>query len=91
MKASQSRGSKIALTLQVVAFLKEEEEGNPAQINVTSLGKTYEGRDILLTKVSKSGSSGDKPIIYINCNVHAREWITAAVCNWMIRHVIQSF
>jgi len=75
---------------EVVTFLKEEEEGNPAQINVTSLGKTYEGRDILLTKVSKSGSSGDKPIIYVNCAIHAREWITTAVCNWMIRQLTSS-
>ena len=73
---------------KVEGFLKSEQETNPSQINVTSLGKTYEGRDILLTKVSKSGSSGDKPIIYVNCAIHAREWITTAVCNWMIRQVI---
>ena len=74
-----------------MTFLKEEEEKNPSQINVTSLGKTHEGRDILLAKVSKSGAFGDNPVVYINCATHAREWISTAVCTWMIRQVYQSF
>jgi len=72
---------------EVVTFLKEEEEKNPSQINVTSLGKTHEGRDILLAKVSKSGAFGDNPVVYINCATHAREWISTAVCTWMIRQL----
>ena len=72
---------------KVVNFLQKEAERSPSQINVTSLGQTYEGRDIYLAKVSKSGSPSDKPVIYVNCAIHAREWITTAVCVWMIRQV----
>jgi len=72
---------------EVVNFLQKEAERSPSQINVTSLGQTYEGRDIYLAKVSKSGSPSDKPVIYVNCAIHAREWITTAVCVWMIRQL----
>ena len=29
----------------------------------------------------------DKPVIYINCGIHAREWVSISTCLWMINEV----
>eukprot|EP00004_Rigifila_ramosa_P006325 TRINITY_DN1702_c0_g1_i1.p1 TRINITY_DN1702_c0_g1~~TRINITY_DN1702_c0_g1_i1.p1 ORF type:complete len:425 (-),score=118.92 TRINITY_DN1702_c0_g1_i1:44-1285(-) len=42
-----------------------------------SVGKTHEGRDIFSVSVTSSVGA-NKPQIYIQANIHAREWITNA-------------
>lgn len=85
------------------------------------MGKSYEGRDLFLVKISnttldhgeshshprrrtirelenefqenkidlsiKKGESPQKPVIYINCGIHAREWVAITSCLWMINEV----
>jgi len=73
---------------EVAEFVRAESEMKPTQVNVTSLGKTFEDRDILLVKVGrKLGESSAKPVVYVNCAIHAREWISTSVCVWMIRQL----
>jgi len=54
--------------------------------SITSLGKSYEGRDLLAIKI-KTGS-GKKPLFFFNCGIHAREWISPATCMYMIRQIL---
>ena len=36
---------------------------------------------------STDANSKMKPVIYINCGIHAREWISISSCLWMISEV----
>jgi hypothetical protein len=38
------------------------------------VGQTHESRNISLVAISRNASE-EKPIIFINCGIHAREWI----------------
>jgi hypothetical protein len=49
-------------------------------------GSSQEGRDIVQTIIS-SDLSANKPVLFFECNMHAREWITAATCIWIIDQV----
>ncbi|XP_076350462.1 carboxypeptidase B-like isoform X2 [Tachypleus tridentatus] len=40
-----------------------------------SIGKSYEGRDLMVIKIS-GGTLKDKPIVWIDSGIHAREWIS---------------
>jgi carboxypeptidase A len=52
-----------------------------------SIGKSYEGRDIKALKISyKAGNPG----IFVESNIHAREWVTSASSTWMINELITS-
>lgn len=51
-----------------------------------SLGKSLQNRDQLAIKI-KSGS-GNKPLFFFNCGIHAREWISPATCMYMIRQML---
>ena len=42
--------------------------------------KTAEGRDLVQVTIG-NGQSG-KEVIFFDCNIHAREWISAATCIW---------
>jgi len=33
----------------------------------------------------------EKPVIYINCGIHAREWVTVSTCLWFIDQVYSYF
>ena len=53
-----------------------------------SIGKSFEGRDIKLLKISKSGET--KPAIWIDSNIHAREWISGAVLTYVTNELLNS-
>lgn len=51
------------------------------------VGQSYEGRRIRGVKISyKSGNPG----IFIEANIHAREWITSATATWLINELLSS-
>ena len=50
-------------------------------------GETYEGRTIEGVKLSKNPSN---PAIFVESNIHAREWITSASTNWIINELLTS-
>jgi len=51
------------------------------------IGKSYEGRNIRGIKISyKEGNPG----IFIESNIHAREWITSASVTWFINELLTS-
>jgi carboxypeptidase A2 len=57
----------------------EDLEGNCAAgvtCTLSSIGKTYEGRDMLLFKVSTGGA--DKQAVWLDSAIHAREWLAPA-------------
>lgn len=51
------------------------------------MGKTYEGRDIPALILTNSGS-GQKKTIFFECGIHAREWISVAVCLYMTNKLL---
>lgn len=59
----------------------------PKQVSTFTIGKSLEGRDIKGLKISyKSGNKG----VFIESNIHAREWITSATITWFIDQLLHS-
>ena len=50
----------------------------PDHVTVSSIGKSSEGRDIKLIKVTATKTQGPtkKPAVYLDGGLHAREWIS---------------
>ncbi|KAK4005824.1 hypothetical protein OUZ56_010948 [Daphnia magna] len=53
-------------------------------------GTTAEGRDIVQLIIS-THLSANKRVEFFECNVHAREWITAATCIWIIDRITTGY
>ena len=57
-------------------FLYMIEKSYPDLIKIIKIGTTYEGRDIVLAKISKNVETADsKPAMLYIGSIHAREWI----------------
>lgn len=73
---------------EVYAWLDEQAALHPDIATVVSIGKSFEGRDLKVLKISKSGET--KPAIWLDANIHAREWITGAVSLYVIDQLLNS-
>ena len=57
-------------------FLYKMEKNYPTLIKIEKIGTTYEGRDIVLAKISKNVEQADeKPAMLFTGSIHAREWV----------------
>ncbi|XP_058520271.1 carboxypeptidase O [Ochotona princeps] len=54
------------------------------------LGMTYESRPMYYLKISQP-SSNPKKSIWMDCGIHAREWIAPAFCQWFVKEILQNY
>ncbi|XP_077489508.1 zinc carboxypeptidase-like isoform X1 [Amblyomma americanum] len=50
-------------------------------VTYTSIGRSYEGRDLIGVHVN---AKENLPIVFLECGIHAREWIAHTACLYMI-------
>jgi len=62
-------------------------ERNPNIVSVFDIGRSYEGRQIKGLKISYKANN---PGIFIESNIHAREWVTSASATWIANELISS-
>ncbi|XP_032787989.1 carboxypeptidase B [Daphnia magna] len=74
---------------EVMAYLADLANTNPI-VSTKVGGTTAEGRDIVQLIIS-TDLSANKPVEFFECNVHAREWITAATCIWIIDQITTGY
>lgn len=56
-------------------------------LSVETVGQSYEGREVRAVKLShKAGNPG----IFLESNIHAREWITSATTTWILNELLTS-
>jgi len=69
-------------------FIDEIAAEFPTYANVFSIGRSTQGRDM---KVIKVGSLGvNKPSIWVDAGIHAREWIAPATATWIINELLRN-
>ncbi|KAI5641742.1 zinc carboxypeptidase domain-containing protein [Phthorimaea operculella] len=63
----------------------------PKWAKVVSAGKSYESRDLLGLRIkTRTPGVTQKPIIFIESGIHAREWITPATTTYFINQLLTS-
>lgn len=50
-------------------------------VTYTSIGRSYEGRDIIGVHIK---AKENLPIVFLECGIHAREWIAHSTCLYII-------
>ncbi|XP_072110603.1 carboxypeptidase B-like [Mobula birostris] len=75
---------------QIEAWTAKIAEANPRLISREKIGKSYEGRSIYLLRVGKR-KRVVKPAIFMECGIHAREWISPAFCQWFVKEAVESY
>jgi len=78
---------------EIIYFLKKWEEQYPDLIDLYSVGKSYEGRDIPQVTLTnkKTGRDTDKPAILIDACTHSQEMITSESAFWMLDYLLKNY
>ncbi|EGS21043.1 uncharacterized protein CTHT_0028830 [Thermochaetoides thermophila DSM 1495] len=97
MKTSFERMGKLFFrdyqTLAVITnWLRLLETMFPSIAGLVSIGKSYEGRDILALRVGAGNETKqDRKTILIAGGLHGREWISTSTINYLVWSVLTSY
>ena len=58
-------------------------------VTLESIGQSHEGSDMIIAKVCKGGC-GNKPAMWIDGGIHAREWISPATVTFMLKELVEN-
>jgi len=71
---------------EINAWMDMKAAANPTFVSTASSGKTYENRDLKVITINKATT---KRSAWIDCGIHAREWISPATCVYIIDALIR--
>ncbi|WP_306999195.1 M14 family metallopeptidase [Amycolatopsis thermophila] len=73
---------------EVTAELQKAAANHPDLVALSSVGKSFEGRDLNVLKISDDVAADEgEPEVLFTCNQHAREHLTTEMC----LHIVQRF
>uniref|UniRef100_A0A3P8TXZ6 Carboxypeptidase A6 n=1 Tax=Amphiprion percula TaxID=161767 RepID=A0A3P8TXZ6_AMPPE len=75
---------------EIQSWMFEMNQTHPDLVDMFSVGKSYEGRPLYVLQLGKR-SRPQKKAVWIDCGVHAREWIGPAFCQWFVKEAISSY
>ncbi|XP_055500794.1 carboxypeptidase B2-like [Leucoraja erinacea] len=77
-------------TLQeIYLWMSQITSAYPPYIRKILIGPSAEKRLIYVLKIFK-GVDQPKGALWIDCGIHAREWISPAFCQWLVQHLIDT-
>ena len=62
----------------------------PDLVSIEEIGKSYEGRTMRVLKVCKGGACGQKPGLWIDGGIHAREWISPSTVTFIMKELVEN-
>ena len=75
---------------EIYQWMSQIRENYPEVVTQHFLGMTYESRPMYYLKISQP-SNNPKKILWMDCGIHAREWIAPAFCQWFVKEILQNY
>ncbi|XP_056586185.1 carboxypeptidase O [Triplophysa dalaica] len=75
---------------EISTWMSQIERENPDVVSSFIYGQTYEKRNITLLKIGIN-STTPKKAVWIDCGIHAREWIAPAFCQYFVKEILGSY
>jgi len=73
-----------------VTWYRNVATANPTIARLTSIGTSNNGNDQPVLVLTEN-TGARKPAFYIQCQIHAREWISGATCNYLIWQFVEHY
>ncbi|XP_016140974.1 carboxypeptidase A6-like [Sinocyclocheilus grahami] len=70
----------------IQSWMFEMNRTHPHLVELFSIGQSYEGRPLYVLQLGKR-TRPFKKAVWIDCGVHAREWIGPAFCQWFVKEI----
>ena len=75
---------------ELESWLESVADDYPNHTELKEISRTENDRRILGLHVGDKNNDSDKKKIFMECGIHAREWISPATCRYMIDQVLQA-
>ncbi|XP_040888387.1 carboxypeptidase O-like [Toxotes jaculatrix] len=75
---------------EISKWMAQIAQDYPDVVTTEDYGHSYENRTISLLKIGLS-TGGKKKAIWMDCGIHAREWIAPAFCQYFVRQILQTY
>ncbi|KAM9286944.1 carboxypeptidase O [Morus bassanus] len=75
---------------EIYQWMTQIQKSNSELVTQHYLGKTIENRTMYYLQISQP-SNKTKKIIWMDCGIHAREWISPAFCQWFVKEILQNY
>jgi len=75
-------------TAKIYEFIADLGKNYPHLVTYQSIGQSYEGRQLFVTKYS---TGEGRPAIFINSGMHSREWIAHASIVWIMNELATQY
>merc|ERR1712226_641931 len=72
------------------AYMDYLVETYPDLVSIDEIGTSYEGRKMRVLKICKGGTCGQKPAMWIDGGIHAREWVSPAVTTFHMKELVEN-
>ncbi|XP_071320287.1 carboxypeptidase B2 [Trachinotus anak] len=71
-------------------WINRTTQDNPSTVKAILIGSSYEKRPLYVLKLSLNNRP-NKKAVWIDCGIHAREWISPAFCLWFVQHSLSFY
>ncbi|XP_021325980.1 carboxypeptidase A6 [Danio rerio] len=75
---------------EIQSWMFEMNRTHSHLVDLFSIGQSYEGRPLYVLQLGKR-TRFFKKAVWIDCGVHAREWIGPAFCQWFVKEALNSY
>ncbi|XP_038575066.1 carboxypeptidase B2 [Micropterus salmoides] len=71
-------------------WINRTQQHNPSTVKAILIGSSHEKRPLYVLKLSLNNRP-NKKAMWIDCGIHAREWISPAFCLWFVKHSLSFY
>ncbi|KAK2880304.1 carboxypeptidase O-like [Channa argus] len=75
---------------EITNWMAQLVKEHPDVVSILNYGQTYENRNISLLKIGLN-TGEKKKAVWMDCGIHAREWIAPAFCQYFVAQILQTY
>jgi len=76
---------------EIIAFIEDLEVNYPHLVRLSTIGESYQGRDLVVVSVTSSAGGPNKPGLFFDGGIHAREWISPATALYVLNTLVTTY
>ncbi|KAF7468540.1 mast cell carboxypeptidase A [Marmota monax] len=74
---------------KIVAWTEKMVDKHPEMVSRIKIGSTFEDNPLYILKIGKKDER--RKSIFMDCGIHAQEWISPAFCQWFVYQAAKSY
>ncbi|XP_008846268.1 mast cell carboxypeptidase A [Nannospalax galili] len=74
---------------KIVAWTEKMVERYPEMVSRIKIGSTAENNPLYVLKIGKKDDK--RKAVFMDCGIHAREWVSPAFCQWFVYQATKSY